>query len=300
MTVLRSLLEGSIDYAGLFPPAALDLASAVRQYAAYLESEQSWALGRFVIPVARLSELEARAGALMPLRPSDRPWRLTALAGLDTAGDARIVGEFNCRHTADGAPAVSADSVEAKADTVAAVDRLLGSVPGYLQAYTEVPIGQDPTPLVEEIAHHGGRAKVRTGGITAAAFPATVDLARFIRVCAESQVPFKATAGLHHPLRGDYRLTYAPDSAQGRMFGFLNVFLAAAYARSGLGDAELGELLEETSPQAFEVTDDGIAWRGRRLDLGAIRRAREQVVVSFGSCSFTEPVGELAALGFIP
>jgi hypothetical protein len=299
MTALRSLLEGSIDYAGLFPPAALDLGSAVRQYAGYLESEQSWALGRFVMPVARLSELEAVAGGLMPRQPSDRPWRLTALAGLDTAGDARMVGEFNCRHAANGAPAVSADSVEAKAGTVAAVDRLLGSVPDYLQTYVEVPIGQDPTPLVEEIAHHGGRAKVRTGGVTAAAFPATADLARFIRVCAESQVPFKATAGLHHPLRGDYRLTYAPASAKGRMFGFLNVFLAAAYARSGLGDAELGELLEETSPAAFEVADDGIAWQGRRLDLGALRQAREHVVISFGSCSFTEPVGELAALGFI-
>jgi hypothetical protein len=299
MTALRSLLEGSIDYAGLFPPAALDLGSAVRQYAEYLESEQSWALGRFVIPVARLAELEAVAGGLMPRQPSDRPWRLTALAGLETGTDARTVGEFNCRHAPHGAPAVSADAVEAKADTVAAVDRLLGSVPDYLQAYVEIPIGHDPTPLVEEIAHHGGRAKVRTGGISAAAFPATADLARFIRVCAELQVPFKATAGLHHPLRGDYRLTYAPDSAQGRMFGFLNLFLTAAYARDGLADAELGELLEESSPRAFEVTDDGVAWRGEWLDLAAIRRARAQVVVSFGSCSFTEPISELAALGLI-
>lgn len=299
MTALRSLLEGSIDYAGLFPPASLELESALRQYAAYLDSEQSWALGRFVIPVARLPELEASAAGLMPRRPSDRPWRLTTLAGLDSDGDARTVGEFNCRHAADGAPAVSADAVEAKADTVAAVDRLLGSVPDYLQAYVEIPIAHDPTLLVEEIAHHGARAKVRTGGVTSAAFPAAADLARFIRVCAETHVSFKATAGLHHPLRGDYPLTYAPDSPRGRMFGFLNVFLAAAYARDGLEDADLQRLLEETSPSAFEVTDDGIAWRGRRLDLAAIRRAREQVVISFGSCSFTEPVGDLAALGLL-
>jgi hypothetical protein len=152
---------------------------------------------------------------------------------------------------------------------------------------------------VEEIAHHGARAKVRTGGVTAAGFPATADLARFIRVCADAHVPFKATAGLHHPLRGDYRLTYAPDSPRGRMFGFLNVFLAAAYARDGLEDAGLQHLLEETSPSAIQVTDDGIAWQGRRLDLAAIRQAREQVVISFGSCSFTEPMGELAALGFL-
>jgi hypothetical protein len=299
MTALRSLLEGSIDYAGLFPPAGFELELALRQYAAYLNSERSWALGRFVIPVARLAELEASAAELMPRQPSDRAWRLATLAGLDTAGDARTVGEFNCRHAADGAPAVAADAIEAKADTVAAVDRLLGSVPDYIQAYVEIPTAQDPTLLVEEIAHHGARAKVRTGGVTAAGIPATADLARFIRVCAESHVPFKATAGLHHPLRGDYRLTYAPDSPQGRMFGFLNVFLAAAYARDGLEDTDLQKLLEETSASALEVKDDGIAWRGRRLDLAAIRRAREQVVISFGSCSFTEPMGELAALGFL-
>ena len=299
MTALHSLLEGSIDYAGLFPPAGLELEPALRQYAAYLNGEQSWALGRFVIPVARLAELEASAEGLMPCQPSDLAWRLTTLAGLDTAGDARTVGEFNCRHAADGAPAVAADAIEARADTVAAVDRLLGSVPDYIQTYVEIPIAQDPTLLVEEIAHHGARAKVRTGGVTAAGFPATADLARFIRVCAEAHVPFKATAGLHHPLRGDYRLTYAPDSPRGRMFGFLNVFLAAAYARDGLEDARLQHLLEETSPSAIQVTDDGITWQGRRLDLAAIRRAREQVVISFGSCSFTEPMGELAALGFL-
>ncbi|HEX3235460.1 MAG TPA: hypothetical protein VHR41_14775 [Gemmatimonadales bacterium] len=298
MTALSRLLEGSIDYAGLFPPAALELGAAVRQYASYRDGEQSWALGRFVIPVSRLSELEASAAGLMPPQPSERPWRLTALVGLDTAADARVVGEFNCRHAAHGAPGAVTDAIEAKADTVAAVDRLLGSVPDYLQTYVEIPITQDPTPLVEEIARHGERAKVRTGGITAAAFPTTADLARFIRVCAEANVPFKATAGLHHALRGDYPLTYAPDSSRGRMFGFLNVFLAGAYALVGMDAATLKHLLEETSPAAFDVTDDAITWRGHRLDLGAIRRARE-LVVAFGSCSFTEPTEETARWGTV-
>ena len=297
MNALGRLLEGSVDYAGLFPPAALELGAAVRHYAAYRDGDHSWALGRFVVPVSRLPDLEASAAGLMPRQSSQRPWRLTTLAGLDAAADGRIVGEFNCRHAAEGAPTVVADAIEAKAETVAAVDRLLASVPDYLQTYVEIPITQDPTPLVEEIAHHGARAKVRTGGITATAFPATAHLVRFIRVCAEAQVPFKATAGLHHALRGSYPLTYAPDSARGLMFGFVNVFLAAAYARAGVEDAELHQLLEETSPAAFEVTDDAITWRSHRLELADICRAREQGVISFGSCSFTEPMGEWGQVG---
>ena len=55
---LRILLRGLIDYAGLFPPASLDMADAVRNYAAYREGEHAWALGRFVVPAARLEEFE--------------------------------------------------------------------------------------------------------------------------------------------------------------------------------------------------------------------------------------------------
>jgi hypothetical protein len=149
---------------------------------------------------------------------------------------------------------------------------------------------------LDEVHRAACFAKLRTGGVKPEAIPAVGDVAAFILACAGRRLPFKATAGLHHPLRGDYRLTYAPDSAQARMFGFLNVFLAAAYARNGLDESELIPLLEETSRLAFQVTDDSISWRGNRLDLAAIRRAREQVVISFGSCSFTEPVSELAEL----
>ena len=43
----------------------------------------------------------------------------------------------------------------------------------------------------------------------------------------------------------------------------------------------------------------GVEWRGRRLDLDAIRRARESAIISFGSCSFTEPIGDLQTLDLL-
>ena len=142
--------------------------------------------------------------------------------------------------------------------------------------------------------------KVRTGGVSADVFPSAGDLVRFIRAAHEARVPFKATAGLHHPLRAEYRLTYEPNSACGTMFGFLNLFLAAAFVGAGLDDDDAAvRLLEERDPAAIRFTLDGAEWRGRRLDFESIRRARESGIVSFGSCSFTEPIGDLQSLGLL-
>ena len=300
-TPLRALLAGSIDYAGLFPPAGLDMADAVRLYQGYRSHPDAWALGRFVVPAARLGELEQAAAAVVPPATGTEDssgtaysgWRLSALLGADAPADLRVIGEFNCRQAAPGAPAISADAVEARADSVEAIDRLLAAVPRWAQAYVEIPLDRDPGPLVAAIARGGGRAKARTGGVTPDAFPPAAAIARFLRACTDAAVPFKVTAGLHHPLRAEYRLTYASDSPRGTMFGFLNVFLAAAYMANGLGDAEATRLLEERDPDAFRVSVDTVEWRGRSLDRDAIAAARSSGIAGFGSCSFTEPVDEL-------
>jgi hypothetical protein len=298
-TALRTLLAGSIDYAGLFPPAGLDMAASVRQYADYRSHPDAWALGRFVVPSARLAELEREAAPFAPAAPPAGsradPWGLSALLGADAPRELEALGEFNCRHAAAGAPALSADVVEARADSVEAVDRLLAAVPRWAQAYVEIPLDRDPVPLVAAIARRGGRAKARTGGITPEAFPSAEAVARFLRACTDAGVPFKATAGLHHPLRAEYRLTYAPDSPRGTMFGFLNVFLAAAFVHHGMGNADVVRLLEERSPEVIRFAGNAVEWRGHRLDQGAIAAARATGIVAFGSCSFTEPVGELQA-----
>ncbi len=291
-TALRTLLAGSIDYAGLFPPAGLDMAPAVRAYAEYRAGPDAWALGRFVVPAARLPELEREVETLAPRAPAE-PWPLSVLLGADHAAELEHLGELNCRHAAPGAAALSGDVVEARAGTVEAIDRLLGAVPRWATAYVEVPLDPDPAPLVAAIARGGGRAKARTGGVTPDAFPEPAALLRFLRAVTAAGVPFKVTAGLHHPLRAEYRLTYAPDGPRGTMYGFLNVFLTAAFLRAGLPDAEAVKLLEERSAGAFRFTADAIEWRGRRVDRATIAATRAQGIGGFGSCSFTEPVGEL-------
>jgi hypothetical protein len=250
-------------------------------------------LGRFVVPASRLTEFEAARSAL-PARPG-QPWRVSALLGSDPAADLRTVAEFNGRSP----EAVIVDVVEGKADSDATIAALLEPVPESLQAYVEIPVHSDPAPLIEAIARRRGRAKIRTGGVTPDAFPAASDVARFIDVCLKAGIPFKATAGLHHPMRGEYPLTYAPNGPRGTMFGFLNVFLASVLMSYGLDREKATKLLEETSTFAIQINDVYIGWRGHQLDLGEVAAVRDRTIVSFGSCSFTEPIDDLTALGLI-
>jgi hypothetical protein len=300
---LRDLLSGLIDYAGLFPPAALDMPTAARKYAEYRESEYRWALGRFVVPVARLDEFEKAAEGILPSGAQERDdfWRLSALGGGDFSSDLNRIAEFNQKHanSDSSAGAATIDAIEIKAAQPVDIENAIRLTPANLTPYFEIPIGGDPTELIKSVAETEARAKVRTGGVTADAFPSSFDLARFIKICAEEDVPFKATAGLHHPLRSVNRLTYAPDSASAMMHGFLNVFLAAAFAQSGMDVDRLVELLEEKSPEAFQFDSGGVTWRDEMIVRGQLRNSRSLLAIAFGSCSFEEPIEGLKKMGLL-
>jgi hypothetical protein len=292
---LEVLLHGLVDYAGLFPPAALSMADAVRSYDEYRRGAHAWMLGRFVVPVARLEEFVRHA---VPLGGRVVPRRLSVLGG---PGDREAIERFNGKF---GDQAVI-DAVEGKAATVdevaghAALASLRTPQGDPFVVFVEVPIEQDAGALVSAIGANGLCAKVRTGGVTAGAFPDAVQLTQFLFSCAESDVAFKATAGLHHPLRGDYRLTYEPESPHATMFGFLNVFLAACFLRAGLTAERVTAVLEERDPKAFEFEPGGVLWHGHRLDAHSIDLLRERFAASFGSCSFAEPVQDLVSMGLI-
>ncbi|MBM3906550.1 MAG: hypothetical protein FJ363_00585 [Gemmatimonadetes bacterium] len=283
-SVLRALLTECIDYAGLFPPAAVSMDEAVANYAAYRAGDDAWALGRFVVPVVRLDEFAQAAGRHL----NGTPWRVAALA---QASDADAIGAFNARL----AGRAVVDTVESRAATSDEV-RGLAPLATLASVYVEIPVREDPAPLVAAIASAGLHAKVRTGGVTADAFPSPSDVARFLAACARHRVRFKATAGLHHPLRGEFPLTYDAQAPRGVMFGYLNVFLAAAFARRGMEPAHVADVLDERDATAFRVTNAGVAWRGHTLDAAALAAHREAFAVSFGSCSFREPLDDLSTL----
>jgi hypothetical protein len=297
MSSIHILLRNSIDYAGLFPPAGLDMDAAVDNYHRYRAGAAAWALGRFILPASRLAQFEAAAGDRLSGTSAGQPWLLSVLAGTDLAGELKQVAEFNQRHAKSRAARI--DAVEAKATSPEAVQETMHLMPRDLQAYIEIPVDRDPAGLLAAIGQTGGRAKVRTGGVTRDGFPTTSDLLRFLQSCKGARVPFKATAGLHHPLRAEYPLTYEPDSLTGTMFGFLNLFLAAAFLAEGLDESNATRVLEEKSPVAFEFGQRGVSWQSHRVGPAALARARQDVIVSFGSCSFTEPIEELQALNLL-
>ena len=235
----KALLSGLIDYAGLFPPAALSMDEAVRNYARYGEGEHAWMLGKFVVPEARAHEV-----------PEGFP---RSVLGVD----------------------------EMKAD-----DGFESMKPKTFIEITDVG-------LIPELAKHGLNAKIRTGGLTPDAIPHPDRVATFIRVCAMHGVPFKATAGLHHPLRCDRALTYEENSPRATMHGFINVFMAAAFPH----DAE--RILAEEDPKAFRFEDDAAWWRDHAVTTEHLEAVRREFAISFGSCSFEEPIADLQELGWL-
>lgn len=257
---MRALLTQLIDYAGLYPPASLPLEKALANYESYRKGEHAWMLGRFVVPFARVTEV-----------PSEFPASVLV--------------------TIDELPKLddSIDTIETKAANINDVAVIAGAAKGRT-VYVEIP----DADLVRDIRRAGMRAKIRTGGITHDAIPAAERVARFIRECAAERVPFKATAGLHHPLRCVKPLTYEPQAPVGTMHGFVNVFMTAA-----LVGAVDEEVLLETDPRAFRFDDGHASWKSYSAPTALIERVRKEFAISFGSCSFEEPVADLKELGWL-
>ena len=134
--------------------------------------------------------------------------------------------------------------------------------------------------------------KLRCGGVLPAAFPSLEQVARFLLRCHERQIPFKATAGLHHPLRR----WHEPLGVD--MHGFVNVFAGALLVTTGLDEPGLLALLDERHPEAFVWDDAGLTWSGRTIPTQQIRDLRRERVTTVGSCSFDDPREDLRRIGW--
>lgn len=295
---VRALVAGLVDYAGLFPPAQLGMAEAMAAYAEYLRGPHAWILGRFVVPVARLAEFDAHAAALLPRGDGATPWRLAALAGDDLPLDMQHALKFNCSHWQGSETGHAViDTIETRASAVADPVKLRAAVPDFFTLYVEVPAASVASSI-DLIRQAGARGKIRMGGVTPDVFPAPDDVIEFMARCVGAGVAFKATAGLHHMIRAEYPLTYDRGSARAPMYGFLNVFLAAAALVRGAQQGDARGILMESDLSAFEFQESRVAWRKLELSTDDIARARE-LATSYGSCSFREPVDELLAAGLV-
>ncbi len=331
-SAVQELLSGIVDYAGFFPPAGLPLDQVLTNYLAYRSSDRSWMLGRLVLPMNKLDEF----GNLLPQQIAPPLQISGVMPGIDSDGANFRTGLETVRHfnIRNGSRAL-VDTIECKVDNeeqlraaASSCDKILGATPhdsilpdrqvagktidNSVQRFWEVPLNDSAASLIAEIselnraaAAAGGlelnAAKIRTGGVVLGAIPEAEAVAQFLVACAQYRVPFKATAGLHHPLRSQHPLTYAPDSPCDMMHGFLNVFLAAAVAwNEQVTVDQICDILLTTDGGQFLWSPDGIQLNGRRLGSSEISRTRAQFANSFGSCSFEEPIRDLEDMGWFP
>jgi hypothetical protein len=290
--ILDILTHGLIDYAGLFPPAGLSMQHAVAEYAAARAGEYASMLGRFVVPATRLYEFAEAARGMLAV--GSQPWRLSTLIGPTIRQDIEVLRGFNQEYS----ELACVDMLEVKATNVAEVLALRQLLPPGIRTYVEIAANEDVWEMVDALHVAGLRAKIRTGGVTADAFPSRVQLLSFLIACTEQLVPFKATAGLHHVLHGRYRLTYEPDSANSDMFGFLNVLLATAVLQRGPAThlPKALEALAEQDPTTLQLSPGGLRWREECFISTDLEHLRANGMLAFGSCSFREPCEELGKL----
>jgi hypothetical protein len=240
----HALFAGLIDHAPTFPPAQLPLAEGLAEHRRVRDGDTGWIVNRFVCPASKVPEL------------GDEPLRLSV-----------VVDEGLLPHADDRIEAVEAAGLDPEVLIDAASE-----------VYCELPLRYDVSFRILQLGELGIRAKVRCGGATTPRIP---DLAEFVAACRRLGVPFKATAGLHHPLQA------------GDEHGFLNLLAAAVF-----GDEE--NALAEEDPSAFEVTAEAFSWRDREADAAEIAGVRRELFVGFGSCSAQEPIDGLAELGLLP
>ena len=292
---VQTLLADAIDYAGLFPPAGLSMPEAVINFATYRNSNYSWMLGRFVVTAARLDEFREIA-ADFASRDGERPWRVSVVIGADVHQDLRNVEEFNIANS----PGIFCDAVEIRAETEALIENASAALPNGASAFFELPLDDRLSDLVSSLALTGNNAKIRAGGLTPEAFPRTDQMIRFVRTCLAANVPFKATAGLHHPIRCFRPLSYENEAPMGTMHGFLNLFLMTGFARDRYRPTLLADVMEEEFGEVFRFEDQSVTWRDQfTLNTTQIGLLRQRGIQSFGSCSFDEPIADLQKLSVL-
>ena len=286
---LKVLLSSIVDYAGLFPPAKLNLRKAIANYTQYHQSHNNWLLGRFVIPVSRLAEWETLLADISSDNTITSTWSLSVILSQKWESELKQIEVFSNK--------LRIASVEFKPLPPKEIKQAINHLSPEIESFFEIPLSENLDTYLAVLQGTKAAAKIRTGGLTAAAFPNTDRLGQYIFASAAAQVPFKATAGLHHPLPGKYPVSYETNSFSSTMQGFLNLsILTALVYWQKLTQSEAQTVLQELSISRFRFQDDSITWKDRHLNLAELQQARQYFFRSFGSCSFQEPLDELREL----
>ena len=331
---LRTFMNGLVDYAGLFPPADLPLDKAINEYFEQLKSDNSAMLSRFIIPISKLNDLDD----FIPLFSDVGSLRLSVLGGGGKTDDEYLskikqnitnINEYRGKHS----DKIQIDVIECKMATNSpskstmqeATTLLNENELTHYHEFTELPdvginysTNEDESswdevivPTVELISKmKGAGVKLRCGGVVKEAFPSVEQVAAMIQTCVLAKAPMKFTAGLHHPIR------HFADEYDEFMHGFINTFGAGIFATTFPTPKNLQEkyrmftllshMIDDQNAENFSFTNDSMIWKVRddrdtefEIDTEKIEKVREKGMISYGSCSFQDPIDDLTQLGWM-
>lgn len=286
----------------MFPPCSLALEPALQNHAKYVRSPEVWMLNGFVLSVEQFGAARQFLSEFDPLHSlrvaALGPKTANADAFLDAVYEADAAIRSFARYDVD-LIVISHLEMFLPPDADSACLKEAKAIVGELPVFWEAPSERAEQTIALLSAHNSDEEvatfgyKLRTGGVTADAFPISAQIARALVKPATHQLPIKFTAGLHHPIR-QFR-----DEVKTKMHGFLNVLGAAVLAAEHQWDADQAVvMLEDEDPGSLSFTDDFFAWRDWKIDTERLQY-RRRFVRSFGSCSFDEPLEDLRALGFL-
>ncbi|HSJ46027.1 MAG TPA: hypothetical protein VK923_15245 [Euzebyales bacterium] len=275
MTRVPALLAALVDDAGLFPPERLPMDRAMARHRADAASAHPVLTHRFLCAASSLAELRAEL--------ADEVLRLGLIVDTGPAGvDAAV-------RAVRSEPRVRLETVEVALPATDVADAARTHVPALAgvgaPVFVELPRARGWRAALEVVAFAGVGTKVRCGGVHAALFPSAAELATMVRAIVAEGVPWKATAGLHHAVR--YR-----DGRTGfDHHGFLNLLVAVSRAVHGGTQDDVAEALAIDSGPALaaevRAAGDAVGARSRRS------------LTAYGSCSTSEPIADLDALGLL-
>jgi hypothetical protein len=284
MNAIDTLLADFFDYAGLYPPASLSLRSAANNYLDYASGKHAAALGRFIINADRFEEFRSIAGERL------KQFKLSVIAS-DVESLSGISHEIS-----NGMPI---ETVEIKCADPEVIQRIPSNVPQSVTTFIEISFDSYGIAALDVISRQGLRAKIRMGGVIAGAFPPVSAVIQILSALAKLRLPFKATAGLHHPIRSNQPLTYDQNSEKSTMYGFLNLSCAAAVLYFNGKEKDAEKLLQDEDQAAWQVDEDSLQWRHLKWTRNQLSTLRHEFFMSIGSCSFEEPIRDLEALGWL-
>jgi hypothetical protein len=309
-------MEHIIDYAGIIPPSNLDIKSAFRNYIKYISGEEKWMIGKFIIPARKLISLSFMNETEELSNPVELAVLLTdenLFCDFNSSlyNDIKNIKEINSSHFSLNTFELKLPLDLCNIDNFCKIPEFLDktyysiseSIKSNANIFFELNINDDWKYLIPvfsemlsnyKMEDNGVGFKFHTGNIIEDSIPSTEKISLAIFSCNDAKVPFKATAGFHHPIR------CFDNSTSTKMHGFINVFGAGIQTfMHKLSKESLAEIINDENPENFVFSDNGFNWKNFFVDKDEIEFTRNNFMISFRSDNFDKPREDLKYLNLL-